>query len=64
MPKVHTTKGLIDRHLLTVNDIVSEDDNSRAVATEWFLDGELVRRDVHVMILRGHALGCEQAELA
>jgi hypothetical protein len=46
MSKVHTTKGLIDRDLLTVKDIVSEDENSRAVATEWFLDGELVRRDV------------------
>jgi hypothetical protein len=62
--KVHTIKGLIDRDLLTVNDIVSEDDNSRAVATEWFLDGELVRRDVAVSILRGQALAGEQAEMA
>jgi hypothetical protein len=64
MNKVHTIKGLIDRDLLTVNDIVSEDDNSRAVATEWFLDGELVRRDVAVSILRGQALAGEQAEMA
>jgi hypothetical protein len=55
--KVHTAKGLIDRDLLMVEEIVTEDDNSRAVATEWrTLDGELVRRDAHVMILRGHEL--------
>lgn len=57
MTKVQTIKGFIDRDLLMVEDIVSEDENSRAVATEWrTLDGELVRRDAHVMILRGHEL--------
>jgi hypothetical protein len=64
MAKVHTIKGLIDRDQLTVKDIVSEDENSRAVATEWFLDGELVRRDVAVSILCGQALAGEQAEMA
>lgn len=65
MSKVQTTKGLINRDLLTVEEIVTEDDNSRAVATEWrTLDGELVRRDAHVMILSGLALAGEQAEIA
>jgi hypothetical protein len=64
MAKVHTIKGLIDRDRLTVKDIVTEDENSRAIATEWFLDGELVRRDVAVSILCGQALAGEQAEMA
>lgn len=64
MNKVHTIKGLIDRDLLTVKDITCEDDNSRAIATEWFLDGELVRRDVAVSILRGQALAGEVQEIA
>lgn len=64
MNQVHTIKGLIDRDRLTVEDIVNEDGNSRAIATEWRLDGELVRRDVHVMILRGHEVGAAQAEMA
>jgi hypothetical protein len=64
MNKVHTTKGLVDRDRLTVKDIISEDENSRAVATEWFLDGEMVRRDVAVSILSGLALAGEQAEMA
>jgi hypothetical protein len=64
MSKVHTIKGLIDRDLLTVKDIVDEGDNYRSVATEWFLDGELVRRDAAVSILRGHALAGDQAEIA
>lgn len=64
MPKVNTTKGLIDRDLLEATDIVSDEDNARVIATEWFLDGELVRRDVAVSILSGQALGSEQEEIA
>lgn len=63
MNQVHTIKGLIDRDLLTVMDIVTEDDNNRTVATEWHLDGELVKRDVHVIILRGQVLAGAAAEL-
>lgn len=62
--KVHTIKGPIDRALLTPRDIVTEDANSRSIATEWFLDGELVRRDVAVSILIGQALAGAQAEMA
>ena len=61
--RVHTTKGLIERDRLTATDIVEEHDNARVLATEWHLDGELVRRDVAVSILRGHALCGEQAEI-
>lgn len=63
MSQVHTTKGLIDRDQLTVKDIVSDEPNARVVATEWFLDGEMVRRDVAVSILSGLAVFSEQAEL-
>lgn len=63
MVKVHTTKGLIDRDLLTVKDIISDEPNARVTATEWFLGDELVRRDVAVSILSGHALAGEQGEL-
>ena len=60
---VHTTKGLIERERLIATDIVSEESNARCVATEWHLDGELVRRDVAVSILQGQALWGEQAEI-
>ena len=63
MNQVHTIKGLVDRDLLAVTDIVTEDDNSRTIATEWHLDGELVKRDVHVSILRGQVLAGEAAAL-
>ena len=63
MSMVHTTKGLIERHRLAVTDIVTDEENARVVATEWHLDGELVRRDVAVSILQGQALCGEQAEL-
>lgn len=61
--QVQTTRGMIDRDRLTVTDITSEEDNARIIATEWHLDGELVRRDVAVSILQGHALCGEQAEI-
>lgn len=50
---VATTKGLVDRSLLEVRDIVTEEETSRIIATEWYLDGELVRRDVWVSLLVG-----------
>jgi len=50
--QVYTIKGLVDRDQLTVKDIVNEGANDRSVVTEWYLGEELVRRDVHVMILR------------
>jgi len=60
---VQTTRGLIERDRLVASDIISEEDNARVVATEWHLDGELVRRDVAVSILQGQALAGEQAEI-
>lgn len=63
MNQVETTKGLIDRNLLEVKDIITEDDNSRAIATEWTLDGELVRRDVALSLLSGQALFGAQQEI-
>ena len=50
---VQTLVGLIERERLEVSDITVEEDNARVTATEWRLDGELVRRDVHVNVLRG-----------
>ena len=57
---VQTTRGLIERDTLEVRDIVEEHDNARVNATEWFLSGELVRRDVNVNVLRGVGMGGEQ----
>lgn len=57
---IQTIKGLIPKEQLEVKDIVTETDNSRSVATEWYLNGELVRRDCAVSILRTQAIGGEQ----
>ena len=63
MGQVHTIKGLIERSLLVATDIISEEDNARVIATEWHLDGELVRRDVAVSILAGQAVFGGQGEI-
>lgn len=61
--KVFTTKGLVDRDQLIAKDIIEEHDNARNVITEWFMGDELVRRDVHVSVLRGHEIFGEQAQV-
>ena len=60
---VHTTKGLLERDLLEVKDGITEEDNARVMATEWFLGDELVRRDVNVNVLRGVDLCGEQNQI-
>lgn len=60
MALIHTTKGLLDRDSLELEDIIEEGDGFRSIATEWRLDGELVRRDVAVSILHGQSLTGEQ----
>ena len=63
MQLVNTTKGEIARDRLITTDIVSEEPGCRVIATEWHLDGELVRRDVWVSILKGQEVAGEQASL-
>lgn len=60
---VHTTEGLIERDQLQAKDIISEEDNARVIATEWYLGEKLVRRDVHVSVLRGQSVFGEQAKV-
>lgn len=58
--KVYTTKGLVERDLLTVTDITTEEPAARVTATEWRLGDELVRRDVHVNVLAPQAMSTSQ----
>lgn len=52
---VETSKGLIDREQLDVNDEIRETGDARVIQTVWCDKGtgEEVRRDVTVSILRG-----------
>jgi hypothetical protein len=61
--KVLTIKGLIDFDKLNVKDIVEVGDNHRKVATEWYLEDELVRRSVAVEMLRPAESAAEQGNL-
>ena len=58
---VWTTKGAIERERLEVKDIVQETEGSRDKITEWYLDGEMVRRDGWVTILMAADIGSEQS---
>ena len=52
MTQVWTVVGFIDREALTVKEVITEDGNFRIVATEWYLDDEMVRRDCNAILLR------------
>lgn len=49
--KVLTTKGPVEFDALSVRDVVEVCDNTRKVASEFYLGDELVRRDVAVSML-------------
>ena len=50
--KVATIRGEVDMEQLGITDVVEVGDNHRKIATEYRLEGELVRRDVVVNVLR------------
>lgn len=60
---VHTTKGLVPFERLEVKEVRDQGDNHLSIAREWYLDGELVRRDAWVTILRGHAAAGVQGKV-
>lgn len=50
MALVNTTKGEMDDSLLAKREGVDENDNERAEWVEYWLDGELVHRSVHMTL--------------
>jgi hypothetical protein len=50
MALVNTTKGEMDDALLEKREGVDENDNERAEWIEYWLDGELVHRSVHMTL--------------
>ena len=50
MTLVNTTKGEMDTSLLEKREGVDENDNERAEWVEYWLDGELVHRSVHMTL--------------
>jgi hypothetical protein len=54
--KVQTLQGLVERAELTPLDIVAESEDARVIATEWYREGVMVRRDVWVNGLRAQEI--------
>lgn len=47
---MHTTKGELDESLLLKTEGVIDNENELTLWTEYRLNGEIVRRDVHVTL--------------
>jgi hypothetical protein len=61
---VETIKGLLPMEDLEVKDIVTVTDNSRCIATEYYYNGELVKRSAWADVLRTAAVIGEQPKLS
>lgn len=48
MAEIYTTKGMMDDALLERTDGKLDNENEHTIWTEYRLNGEIVRRDVHV----------------
>jgi hypothetical protein len=60
---VETIKGLLPIEDLEVKDIVTVTDNSRCIATEYYYNGELVKRSAWADVLRAVPVFGEQVEI-
>lgn len=50
---VRTTKGLLHESELEVKEIRTDGENDVSITRQWFHNGELVRQDGWVTLLRG-----------
>jgi len=47
---INTTLGMVDESTLDITEGVVDDDNEYTTWKEYCLDGEIVRRDVHIAL--------------
>jgi hypothetical protein len=63
MTLVYTKNGLIPREELEVKDVIVEVGSARCIATEWYHNGELVRRDAWANVYNAQSVSGEQPKL-
>ena len=61
MALVTTTKGDMDESLLEKKEGIVDNDNEYTTWVEYWLDGELVHRSVHVKLKKSLTLAAEAA---
>ena len=64
MALVTTTKGEMDESLLEKREGSVDNENELTTWVEYWLDGELVHRSVHVTLKKMPSIGGEAAALA
>ena len=63
MAQVTTTKGLMDEELLEKREGTVDNDNELTDWVEYWLDGELVHRSVHVRLKKSPSLDRKSTRL-
>lgn len=64
MAQITTTKGLMDEELLEKKEGTVDNDNELTSWVEYWLEGELVHRSVHVHLKKALLMGAEAATIA
>jgi hypothetical protein len=64
MAKVFTTKGEMEESLLEKREGALDNDNERTTWVEYWCEGELVHRSVHVVLKKSPSLFAEAAAIA
>ena len=64
MPLITTTKGDMDESLLEKKEGLVDNDNEYTTWVEYWLDGELVHRSVHVQLKKSVELAVEAASFS
>lgn len=64
MTQITTTKGLMDEALLEKKEGVVDNDNEYTTWVEYWHEGELVHRSVHVTLKKMPPIGGEAASFA
>jgi hypothetical protein len=64
MPRVFTTKGEMEESLLEKREGSLDDDNEYTTWVEYWHEGELVHRSVHVLLKQSPSLSAKAATIA
>lgn len=62
-PLIYTSKGNVPIESLVYEHAWEDNDQMTILREYWYLDGELVKNNVHAMAKKGMAIGAEQAKI-
>jgi len=63
MAEIFTIYGMLDESLLQYSEEITDNDNEYTVAKVWRMNGEIVKRGVHVTLKRVPEMFAQQEQI-